>query len=196
MEGGVDGLVEDGEVETALAAVAAEAPMDAPDPGPWIALAAGPHNGREVVVLGVGPWSSAAGPDDGAQEVTLERTDAGLEPLSWGGCQLSVALPAGLSQVEITAPVGGVDATTTAPTVLANERECTSGRDPRPFLGEPEIVETDDRVVVTMSSDAMVGGADCQGNPSVPVTLELSEPIGDRELVDGGVWPHRPIVVS
>jgi hypothetical protein len=27
----------------------------------------------------------------------------------------------------------------------------------------------------------------------VPVTLKLAEPIGDRELVDGGVWPPRPI---
>ena len=196
MDGGVSGLVEEAEVEAALADLRKEAPMDAPKEAPWIALAAGTYGGRELVVLGVGRWSSASGPGDGAQELTLERTDTGLDETSWGDCQLRIALPSGRTQVELTAPDKGVDGTTTTPTVMANERECVSGRDPVPFLGAPEIVETAETITVTMSSESATGHQNCVGNPSVPVTLELAEPIGDRELVDGGVWPPRPIEVA
>jgi predicted small lipoprotein YifL len=196
MDGGVDGLVDEAKVRAALAAIAREAPMDAPDATPWIALAAGEYGDREVVILGVGSWSSEGGPGAGAQDVGLERTETGLKVTSWGDCQLSIDLPDGRTQVEITAPADGVDGGSTTPTVMANERECTSGRDPVPFLGAPEVIETAERVVVTMTSEASTGDQNCQGNPSVPVTLELAEPIGDRELVDGGVWPPRPIKVG
>ncbi len=196
MDGGVAGLIGDAEVDTALAAVAEEAPMDAPDAEPWIALAAGESAGSKLVILGVGPWSSETGPGDGAQSVALESTETGWKVTSWGDCQLHVALPAGRSQVEVTAPEGGVAGDTTRPTVLLNERDCTSARDPRPFLGEPELVETHDRVTVMVTSESLVGGADCPGNPSVEVQLKLAEPIGDRELVDGGTWPPHPIQVG
>jgi hypothetical protein len=196
MDGGVDGLIDDAEVDAALAAVAEEAPMDAPEAEPWIALAAGESAGSKLVILGVGPWSSETGPGAGALSVALESTETGWKVASWGDCQLHVALPAGRTQVELTAPDGGVDGNTTAPTVMVNERECTSGRDPNTYLGEPEVTETADTVSVFLTSESAVGDQNCQGNPSVPLTLELAEPIGDRELVDGGTWPPRPIQVG
>lgn len=178
--------------------------MDAPAPirgegadaVPFIALASGRFAGRDSVVVGVGSWSAESGPGDQAQYVTLERTDTGLDFTGWGDCQLSVALPPGRSQVEITAPPSGVDGATTTPAVMANERECVSGRDPSTYLGEPVVVESADRVVVTLSSETAIGRQNCQGNPSVSVTLDLDEPVGDRELLDGGVWPPRPILVA
>jgi hypothetical protein len=33
------------------------------------------------------------------------------------------------------------------------------------------------------------GGVTCQGNPSVPIRVELSEPLGDRVLVDPALLP-------
>lgn len=203
MDGGIEGAIAESEVRAAFADLLEKAPMDAPeavreqgaDGAPYVVLAAGTDDGRDLVQLGVGPWSAASGPGEGAHALALERGDGGWEANSWGDCQLSVALPMGRAQVELTAPEGGVDGAATAPTVLANERDCTSGRDPGPFLGEPQVVETADRVVVTMASEAAKGAQNCVGNPSVPVELHLAEPIGDRELVDGGVWPPRPITV-
>jgi len=53
-------------------------------------------------------------------------------------------------------------------------------------LLDPVIVYESDRVIITV--DAAPNGlesADCQGNDAVPVTIELSEPVGERSLIDG-----------
>jgi hypothetical protein len=35
-------------------------------------------------------------------------------------------------------------------------------------------------------------GQDCQGEPATPVTVELAEPLGGREVVDGSIGAARP----
>lgn len=57
-------------------------------------------------------------------------------------------------------------------------------------LLDPVIVYESDQVVITI--DAVpngTGGATCQGNDVVPVTVELSEPLGERKLIDGACEP-------
>ncbi len=198
MDGGVAGLLEDQPVREAFASLADEMGIDAPaaiqrqgaDRVPWIALAVE----RSTYAVGVGVWSAADGPARGASIVRLDQADDGsLDASSWGDCRLEVSLPAGRSPVGLKAPEGGVDPTTSDPSVLAFERRCTSGRDPSDFLGETAIVEEADRVVVSLSSEAIDGAVTCQFNPSVPVALDLAEPLGDRELLDGSVWPPRSI---
>lgn len=201
MDGGLADEVDDAQVRDALARLLDEAPMDAPP----ALQEAGAEDVEYTVLsvdddsleLGVGPWSSTEGPGDGAMSIDFERDDTGRwEAGGWGDCQLAVVIPPGRGQVEVTAPRGGVDASTPTPTVLVNERDCTSGRDPRPFLGEPEIVESDDAVLVTLTSTALREAATCVGNPSVPLELSLAEPLGDRRLLDAGVWPYREIEVA
>jgi hypothetical protein len=200
MEGGVSGLVDEAEVRAAFARLLEEAPIDAPeairqegaDKAPYIALA----ETNDGYTLGTGTWS-IEGPGKDADIVGLERQgDGTLRASGWGDCELRVVLPPGRSPVVVNGPRGGVDPTTTEPVVMVNELDCTSGRDPVPFLGEPTVVEDDERVLVTMTSETMRGGADCQGNPSVPVTLHLDRPIGGRELLDGGTWPPTPLTVA
>ena len=200
MDGGLPDAVDDAEVRAAFADVLAEAPMDAPraiiDDGPerasYIVLAAD----GDSYTLGVGPWSTA-GPGTGADYALLQRrADGSLDVQSWGGCRLTVALPEDRSQVVVTAPDGGVDPGVTDPTVVVNEEQCTGSRDPLPYLGDPVVVEDDDRVVVTLTSETMQGTAFCAGNPSVPLTLHLDAPLGDRELLDGGTYPPTPIQVG
>lgn len=200
MDGGLRGVVDDSEVRAAFTRVLEEAPMDAPeeirDEGPedaaYITLAAGDGE----YTLGTGTWTTQ-GPANGAQVVRLDRQgDGTLRVTGWGGCDLRVAIPEGRSPVGISAPPGRVEGGVTDPVVMVTEQECTSGRDPRPFLGEPQVVADDERVLVTMTSEALRAAATCQGNPSVPVTLHLDEPIGDRELLDGGTWPPTPIKVA
>lgn len=201
MDGGLADQVDDAEVRAALARLLEEAPMDAPP-----ALQEAGATSVDYTVLsvdadsleiGVGPWSSEEGPGDGAMSIGFERDAAGgWEAGGWGDCQLAVVIPPGRGQVEVAAPPGGVDPGTETPTVLVNERDCTSGRDPRPFLGEPQVVETDDAVLVTLTSEAVSEDVTCQDNPAVPLELGLEEPIGERRLLDAGVWPYREIEVA
>ena len=200
MDGGLPGLVDEGAVRGAFARILTEAPMDAPeaireqgaDAAPWIALA----SDAEGYTLGIGTWTTQ-GPGADADVAVLEtQPDDSLRMTSWGDCRLEVALPDGQSRVQVTAPTGGVDGAVTDPVVMVNEVQCAGARDPEPYLSDPVVVEDDDRVVVTMSSDAVEGNAFCQANPVVPFTLRLDEPIGDRELLDGGTWPATPLAVA
>ena len=195
MDGGVAGLIGDAEVDTALAAVAEEAPMDAPDAEPWIALAAGESAGSKLVILGVTlverDRSGRRRPECGAGEHgdRVEGNELGRlpaprrspgRPLTGGGDGAG-----GRRRWRHDQTDGAAQRT--------RLHQCAN---PRPFLGEPELVETHDRVTVMVTSESLVGGADCPGNPSVEVQLKLAEPIGDRELVDGGTWPPHPIQVG
>ncbi|WP_134764780.1 hypothetical protein [Nocardioides sp. 1609] len=191
MDGGLTEVAADVEVRAAVEALPAQLGIDSPDVSRWIVLAAD----DDGVTIGTGTWSSAAGPARRAETVEFDRADDGtLDYAGLGGCQLSVVRPPGRWQVELSAPGAGVDPTTDRPVVLATERECASGRDPRPYLSDPVVVETDDRVVVTITSHGD-GNYTCVDNPSVPVTLDLDEPLGDREIVDGGTWPQTPLPV-
>ncbi len=112
-----------------------------------------------------------------------------------GGCNnLSVAYPEGLNQVEIDldpASLPTPDQTEIA--LLVTERACASGQPMGDRLLEPQIIEESDRVLLVFAAAVKPGGADCPGNPSTPVTVALSAPLGDRELLDGGVFPPASI---
>lgn len=137
---------------------------------------------------------------------------------SWGGtCRARPVLPAGYDWAQValddgettdggattdptgtmdpTEPTGTMDPTgTTGGTtidVLVSEIECTSARDPEPFLAEPVVVETAESVTVYWTTEAMTEGADCPGNPWVPRSITLEQPLGDRELLDGSTYPPR-----
>ena len=201
MDGGLPNEVDDAEVRAAFVDVLREAPLDAPtaiqEQGPeradYIVLVSGAGS----YTLGLGSWT-IDGPSRDAMTAGLKReSDGSLRMTGWGGCrQLEVVAAPGRFRVEVTAPAGGVDRTTNAPVVMVTETDCTSGRDPSAFLGEPTVTEDDSRVVINLTSEAIVGGADCPGNPSVPLTLSLANPIGDRELYDGGTFPPTPIKLA
>lgn len=50
---------------------------------------------------------------------------------------------------------------------------------------EPQVSYQSDRIVVQVDVVPFRGAANCPGNDSVPVTVVLDEPVGDRDLVDG-----------
>lgn len=49
----------------------------------------------------------------------------------------------------------------------------------------PEVVMTDTRVLIAFAARRRPGMQTCPGNPEQPVTVDLPEPLGDREIVDG-----------
>lgn len=76
--------------------------------------------------------------------------------------------------------------------VLLNEVGCTGGQSAEGRITEPEIELTETEVVVTLRVIPPGGAAPCPGNPDTPFTAELSEPLGDRELLDGSRQPSAP----
>jgi len=74
---------------------------------------------------------------------------------------------------------------------LVRETACASGRTPEGRVDPPEIEVTDASFTVRYWIRKMPGGQDCQGNAPFPVTLELPEPLGDRQLLDGSASPPR-----
>jgi hypothetical protein len=84
-------------------------------------------------------------------------------------------------------PAPGPDATELHALVL--ERACASGQPADGRIAEPVIEYAEDVVTITIGVRHAEGDQDCQGNPAVPLTVVLSEPLGDRTLLDGSRVP-------
>lgn len=199
MEGGVSGLADEAEVAAALESLATEAGIDAPRElqgggdiadAEWIVLGSQGDGATQELIVGVGHWS-ATGPSGNGEYVILERRGDGWRAAAWGHCNLAPVLARGVSWAEIAAPPGGLDRVGTSVEVEVSERECTSGRNPEPFLNQPVVVESEHRVIVYWTSDSPEGAQTCPGNPPVRRAVELRQPLGDRALLDGSTWPPK-----
>jgi hypothetical protein len=186
----------DARIRDAFAELQRSMPMDAPaeilERGALRADYVVLVDGSDELVLAVGKWSEQ-GPGPKASVLTLARDGDAWAAEGWGDCQLQIATPPGRDRVELTALEGGMDPASRTITVLASERQCSGGRDVTPYLSVPEIEETDRQVSVMLTSGEVTGNALCIGNRPVEVEIELAEPLGDRELVDGGAWPPAPL---
>lgn len=198
MDGGIDSRHDMHELTAALQAFVNEPRMMAPailqsspiEDAPWFVLA---ESDRSVTIA-TGQWN-ANGPVKDGGLLTFDRTDTGWTPAGYQDCRASSLRPelaSGLSWVEMRAS-GELDRVSTQPVVYLSEFRCSSARDPRPFLREPAIVETDDSVTITWTSQASAGGT-CGSREPVPQQIDLTKPLGDRVLLDGSHWPARPIL--
>jgi hypothetical protein len=79
---------------------------------------------------------------------------------------------------------------TTIP-ALIRERLCASGQTPEDRLVDPVVFSSEDAVLVNVWVRMLPGGQDCQGNPEFPIEISLTEPLGDRQLLDGSEVPPR-----
>jgi hypothetical protein len=70
--------------------------------------------------------------------------------------------------------------------------ECNDGRSQNERLQRPEFREQQGKLVMTLwLRPVSPGFHNCVGIIEPPLTIELPEPLGDRELVDGGTYPPR-----
>ena len=112
-------------------------------------------------------------------------------------CEPVVAMPPGLARVEVRIdPDSPPDPADTTIHLLVTERGCASGREMGDALKGPQIVETDKAVLVAFAVIPVAGSARCPGNPSTSVTIDLSEPLGDRTLYDGLHYPPKPLTAE
>ncbi len=65
------------------------------------------------------------------------------------------------------------------------ERACASATPADGRIVVRGLSYRQDAVVVTLGVIPLPGANDCPGNPVTPFTLELDEPLGDRQLLDG-----------
>jgi hypothetical protein len=103
-------------------------------------------------------------------------------------CQLEFTVPDNLNVVEwrLDPETAEPTAESTRVSVILQERECVSGQEIGDRLVGPQIVMTGTKVFVAFTAKGPEGDFfDCQGNPQVPFVVELPEPIGDRELMEG-----------
>ena len=75
--------------------------------------------------------------------------------------------------------------------LFATEESCSSGRKLAPEDFDPRVVYESDRILIALLTKPRKGASTCIGNPSTELTLELDEPIGDREIFDAGFYPFR-----
>ena len=133
--------------------------------------------------------------------IPLDSADDPPTDCWWGGydlsstkCENRVVLPPGLGHVAVHLdPSALPEPGDTSIRLLVTEAGCTSGREMGDALRGPQVVETDDAVLVAFAMVPYVGLATCPDNPDTHATVELSRPLGDRALLHGVLVPPGPI---
>ena len=112
-------------------------------------------------------------------------------------CEALVALPPGLAHVEVHLDPGSPpQPADTSIHLQVREIDCAGGRKMGDALRGPQVIETEDSVLVAFAVVPITAGAvTCQGNPSTRVTVELSQPLGERELLNAVRVPPAPIEI-
>ena len=105
----------------------------------------------------------------------------GCRPRTWMGNTLGLAADWKLSAKTAK--------TSTTLTALVTERSCASGHTARGRIPKPRITYEATRIVITVGVKPRAGIQDCQANPTTPLTITLSEAVGDRRIFDGGPYP-------
>jgi hypothetical protein len=154
---------------------------DLPDTG-WHEL----YRSKEVALYG---QSDPSGEPDVLLVATVRATngvwsgeDSGqCRPQTWLGNSLGIAATWRLSAKTTK--------TSKSLKVLVTEKACASGESAKGRIAKPRISYEDDRVVVTIGVTPLDGEQDCKSNPATPLTVTLSEALGDRQLFDGGPYP-------
>lgn len=132
----------------------------------------------------------APGPSAWAIATITSTPDAGWQFFEGGKCALRVGLPEGIGFATWRLdPAVTPGVTADSVSVLALETACASGRSPEGRLLPPIVLYSADAVTIAITVRKRPGDQDCQGNPEVPIVVQLAEPLGSRHLFDGSSFP-------
>ena len=123
--------------------------------------------------------------------VRMEREDGRWSHNQYGECRLEPVHPTGEAAGWRVDPDAPPRPDSTEVALLVTERSCASGQPATGRIEEPLVFTDARRVVVSVFVRHAEGGQECPGNPETPYVLRLAEPLGDRQLLDGGVVPAR-----
>jgi hypothetical protein len=123
--------------------------------------------------------------------VSFVPADGGWEAKAWGPCAGKVVVPSlNVASWELDLEdVAGFGPASTSLKVHVTEQACASGQPLGNRLHEPRISYGPSEIVIQFVADPLPGPQDCPGNPSILAPIELAEPIGERKLLDGSVFP-------
>lgn len=76
--------------------------------------------------------------------------------------------------------------------VLVSEQGCASGASPEGRIVGPAVVLSESSVIVILGTRPLPGPQTCEAGPPARVRVELPEPLGDRQLLDGATFPPEP----
>ncbi len=112
-----------------------------------------------------------------------------------GPCTPRVELGGELGEADLTlATAPARDARTLD--LFVHERACASGQTAEGRVELVGLEETAEEIRLEIGVRGLDGAQTCPSNPPTPYTVELSEPLGDREVVDASVVPARPLLVG
>lgn len=114
---------------------------------------------------------------------------------SAGPCTQRLVTDGDVGEADLTLARAPSPDTTTLD-LLVHERTCASGSSAEGRIELIELQETADQVRLRIGVRPLDGDQDCQGNPPTPFTVELTEPLGEREVVDASVVPARPLTID
>jgi hypothetical protein len=109
----------------------------------------------------------------------------------YGGCRPEVEMSGLNSATWWLAPGQRINEASTSFLADVTEDACASGQSSKDRLRPPLITYEADRVVVVFTVEPLSGAQECPSNPSTEVRVELSQPLGERQLLDGGTLPWR-----
>jgi hypothetical protein len=105
----------------------------------------------------------------------LQPFFSGIEPARWD-----------------LAPGEALQANTTTLRVLVTDRGCSSGQSPEGRIVPAAVIYDANSVMVIFGVKPLPGSQTCEPAPAAAVSLELREALGNRELLDGAVFPAEP----
>lgn len=134
--------------------------------------------------------------DDSAEQVAFSFLSVEIVAGDWkmtgassgGQCPLRTQIAEGLNTVvwRLDPASDPLTPESSQLKLLVTERECVSGQEIGDRLIGPEIVTTDAVVYITFVAHPPPGETQtCPGNPEQPVTVQLSEPLGNRVIAEG-----------
>lgn len=102
-------------------------------------------------------------------------------------CALHYVVPSEFNTVTWRLdPAAPPDAGSTALQVVVQETDCVSGMEIGDRLVGPQVVMTESTLRIAFAATRPnAQGFTCPGNPESPATVELPEPLGEREIVEG-----------
>jgi hypothetical protein len=109
--------------------------------------------------------------------------------VSWGQCRPALEMPGMNAATWTIVPRQDINAETTTFLADVTETACASGRTSEERIVPPLIIYEPDRVIVTFTVEPLPGDQECPGNPATRISVRLSEPLGGRQLLDGGTLP-------
>lgn len=77
--------------------------------------------------------------------------------------------------------------------LLVHERACASGQSAEGRIRLLELDETPEEVRLRIGVRPPDGNQACPANPPTPFTIDLGEPLGERDIVDASVVPPRSV---